>query len=129
MPLPGEPGSTVDAAAEERTPRHALRVVLISAEARESMHNLSRGTEFKVPVCVASRMTTAWAESLEGSLDGVEAWSHLARYRSRLLLAPIPQGADRNTELKRRLQMWEHGRINDLVAHVAGQQVEAERMG
>ena len=101
----------------------------ISGEARETMRNLHSSTEFKVPLAVAARMTTAWAESLEGSLGGIEVWSYLDRYRSRLLLASIPQGVDRNTELKRRLRMWEQGCFDDLVAHVAGQQVEAERRG
>ena len=51
----------------------------------------------------------------------------LARYRSRLLLGPIPEGMDRNTELKRRLQLWEAGSFNELCLRVAGQQAEEER--
>jgi hypothetical protein len=57
-----------------------------------------------------------------------EVWGFLARYRSRLLLAPVPEGVDRNTELKRRLQHWERGRFDELVQHVAGQQVKVERL-
>ena len=62
-----------------------------------------------LPICVASRMATCFAESLEGCVAGHEAWGVLARYRTRLLLAPVPEGADRNEELKRRLRLWENG--------------------
>lgn len=117
------------AADVERAPRHALREMRISGEPRDAMRNLQLDTEFTVPGPVASRMATAWAESIDGSMDGVEAWSHLGRYRSRLLLAPVPEGVHRNAALKRSLQRWEQGRVNDLEAHLAGQKVEAERKG
>ena len=35
----------------------------------------------------------------------------------------MPKGSDRNEELKRRLRLWERGEKDDLVQHVACQQV------
>ena len=43
-------------------------------------------------------------------------------YRCRLLLAEIPKGLDRNSELKLRLHLWETGQICDLICKVLGQQ-------
>ena len=81
----------------------------------------------RVPVSVASRLATAWSESLEGSMAGDGMWALLARYRSRLLLPHSPADVDRNTEIKRRLNLWERGQFDDLVQTVVGQQAEAER--
>ena len=61
---------------------------------------------------------TAWAESLEGVTSGHHSWA----CRSRLLLAEIPEGVDRNSELRRRLQLWESGQINAQIGLVLGQQ-------
>ena len=52
------------------------------------------------PRCVVSRCATAWAESLEGAMSDHQSWALLCRYRCRLLLAGIPKGVDRNSELK-----------------------------
>ena len=40
------------------------------------------------------------------------------------MLGPIPKDVDSNTELKRRLRLWEEGQFNELVMHVAGQQAD-----
>ena len=53
-----------------------------------------------IPRSVVSRCATAWAESPEGALNGHQPWAMLCRYRCRLLLAEVPNGSDRNTELK-----------------------------
>ena len=52
--------------------------------------------------CVVSRYGTAWAESLEGATSGHQSWAVLCRCRCRLLLAKIPKGVDRISELKLR---------------------------
>ena len=44
---------------------------------------------------------------LEGAIHGHQSWAVLCRYRYRLVLAEVPQGSDRNTEVKQRLQLWE----------------------
>ena len=75
-----------------------------------------------LPRCIAARFATAWDESLEGAFRGHDTWATLCRFRSRLLLAEIPKGADRNTELRRRLRMWEEGHIKELVTRILGQQ-------
>ena len=66
---------------------------------------------------------------MRGSLAGNADWAFLTRFRSRLLLAPVPEGLDRNTELKKHLTHWENGRFDDLVAHVAGQQASPTQRG
>ena len=75
-----------------------------------------------LPRCVVSRCATAWAESLEGAMSGHQSWSLLCRHRCRLLLAEVPKGTDRNSELKLRLRMWETGQISDLISKIQGQQ-------
>ena len=44
------------------------------------------------------------------ALSGHQSWALLCRYRCRLLLAEVPKGVDRNSELKQRLHFWEMGR-------------------
>ena len=55
-------------------------------------------------------------------MSGRQSWALLCRCRCRLLLAQIPKGVDRNSELKQRLQLWESGQINALIGLVLGQQ-------
>ena len=74
-------------------------------------------------------MATSWAETIEGSIAGDDEWAFLGRYRTRLLLSVVPQGVDRNTELKRRLQFWEEGQFDELVARVCGQQAVIRARG
>jgi hypothetical protein len=88
-------------------------------------NDLSHKTLMKVPPCVAARMATAWADTLEGCFAEDGDWAFLAKFRSRLLLGTVPQDVDRNRELKRRLVLWEAGRFDELVLHVAGQQADA----
>ena len=74
------------------------------------------------PQCVVSRYATAWAESLEGATSGHQSWALLCRYRCRLLLAEIPKGVDRNSELKQVVQLWKSRQTSDLIGKVLGQQ-------
>ena len=71
-----------------------------------------------LPRCVVSRYAMAWAESLEGAMSGHQSWALLCRYRCCLLLAEIPRGVDRNSELKQRVQLCESGQINALIGVV-----------
>ena len=68
-----------------------------------------------LPRCVVPRYATACAESLEGAMSGHQSWALLCRYRCRLLLAEIPKGVDKNSELKQRLQLRKTGQINALI--------------
>ncbi len=108
----------------------AIRAIQISEQARRAADDLEPGhrTLDEIPECVASRMADCWTECLQSSMAGDEAWAFLARYRSRLLLGPIPSGLDRNTELKRRLQLWERGCVDELLQRRAGQHAEAVRI-
>ena len=71
---------------------------------------------------MVSRYGTAWAESLEGAMSGHQSWAVLGRFRCRLLLAEIPKGVDRNSELKHRLQVCETAQISVLIFNFLGQQ-------
>ena len=56
-------------------------------------------------------------------MSGHQSWAVLCRYRCRLLLAEIPKGVDRNSELKQRLHLWETGQISDLICKVLGSRI------
>ena len=75
-----------------------------------------------IPRCTVSRYPTPWAESLEGAISGHQSWAVLSRYRCRLLLAEVPKGSDRDSELKLRQQMWEARRVSELIFKILGQQ-------
>ena len=75
-----------------------------------------------IPRSIVSRYATAWAENLEGAFNGHQFWAILCRYRCRLLLAEVPDGSDRNTQLKQLLQLLEAGEVHDLVGRILGQQ-------
>jgi len=98
------------------------RPVHLSEASLRTLPQLQRSTLLHIPRCVTSALADSMAEALEGSLDGHEGWATLARFRARLLLATVPAGADRNKELKRRLQLWEQGHFDSLILHIAGQQ-------
>ena len=75
-----------------------------------------------LPRCIVSRHATAWAESLEGAISGHQSLAVLCRYRCHLLLAEVPQGTDRNAELKLRLRLREAGEVSELISRILGQQ-------
>ena len=81
----------------------------------------------RVPKSVATRLADSWAEAIEGSIAGHEVWGFLARYRSKMLMGPVPKGMDRVEEIKRRLELWEEGNFKELIGRVAGQQAEMIR--
>ena len=110
------------------TASHVVRAAQVSDESTRTAARLRHQTLDEVPVCVAARMATCMAETVEGMIAGDECWGFLARYRSRLLLAMVPEGLDRNDELKRRLRLWEQGRFDELVTEVAAQQLEDARV-
>ena len=64
------------------------------------------------------RHATAWAESLEGAISRLQTWALLCRYRCPLLLAEVPKGTDRNSELKLRRRMWETGQVSELTSKI-----------
>ena len=108
---------------DNRVPAQVPRTARTIDVSKRMAEGLKHSTLLRVPRCVAAKVETAWTESLEGRFAGNSEWEFLAKYRSRLLLAHMPQGVDRNTDLKRRLRIWEQGRLDELVLHVAGQQV------
>ena len=130
-PAPGEPRSadpaTQDSDEAPAGPPQVTRAVSISHETVDSLPNLGRASLLHIPRAVAHQVADTWAEALEGCLSGDATWALLARYRCRLLLAPVPETLDRNTELKRRLLLWRDGHFDALAQHVLLQQVEERR--
>ena len=105
------------------------REASVSEAAKEMAKGLRRHALFELPVSVAARMGVCLAESLESCMAGDETWGFLAQHRSRLLLAHVPRGTDRVSELKRRLRLWEQGLFDELIQHVVAQQLEENRQG
>ena len=55
-----------------------------------------------IPRSIVSRCATGWAESLEGALKGHQSWDILWRHWLRILLAEVPKGPDRNSEIQKK---------------------------
>ena len=70
-------------------------------------------TDDRVPFSCRG-FAAAWAEAKEGCLDEDFEWSRLAPMRCRLLLSCYDRETDFNTELKRRLKLWEKGKFTTL---------------
>ena len=102
QPVP--PGEPLD---DSPLPNCPIRDVVLSDRDKQLLTELRRALAMALPRCVVSRYATTWAESLEGAMSGHQSWALLCRYRCRLLLAEIPKGVDRNSELKQRLRLWE----------------------
>ena len=63
--------------------------------------DLYRASAMAILRSIVSWYGMAWAESLEGALNGHQSWAILCRYHCRLLQAEVPKGSDRNTEYKK----------------------------
>ena len=117
QPVP--PGEPLD---DSPLPNCPTRDVVQTERDKQLLTELRGASAMALPRCVVSRYATAWAESMEGAISGHQSWALICRYRGRLLLAEIPKGVDRNSELKQRLHLWEMGHITDLISKVLGQQ-------
>ena len=109
---------------EPTGPQSAVRAAFLSLETLADLPHLGRASILHIPRSVAHRIADTWSEALEGCLQGDTNWAVLARYRCRMLLAPVPEALDRNTELKRRLQFWFDGHFDALAQHVLLQQAK-----
>ena len=56
----------------------------------------------------------------------LQSWALLWRFRCRLLLAEIPNGVDKNSELKQRPHLWESGQTSDLISTALGRLAEQQ---
>ena len=95
-----------------------LRGVNLTSRTKELCQGLSRRTLDHLPAAVASRFAVAWAECIEGMMQGDEAWGFLASCKAKLILAPDPEDKDRNEEVKRRMKLWVEGRLEELAARI-----------
>ena len=96
----------------------SFATVFSRSETRLVLPELRRASAVALPRCIVSRYATAWAESLEGAISGHQTWALLCRYRCRLLLAKVPEGTDRNVELKLLLRMWDEEQISELISKI-----------
>ena len=115
----GVPGHPLD---DSPLPNSPFRDTVLTERDKQLLAELCRASAMALPRCVVSRYATAWAESLGGATSGHQSWALLCRYRCRLLLAEVPKGTDRNSELKLRLQMWEMGLVTEVIFKILGQQ-------
>ena len=99
-----------------------FRDVVLTERDKQLLPELRRASVMAFSRCVVSRYARARAKSLEGAMSGHQSFAVLCRFRCRLLLAEIPKGVDRNSELKNRLQLWELEQISVLIGKVLGQQ-------
>ena len=88
-------------------PNCPIRDIVLTDRDKQLLPELRQASAMALPRCLVSRYATAWAESLQGTMSGHLSWALLCRFRCRLLLAEIPKGVDRNSELRQRLQQWE----------------------
>ena len=100
---PAPPGDPLD---DSPLPNRTIWDITLTE--RDKQAELRRSSAMALPRCVVSRYATAWAKSIEGAMSH-QSWALLCRYRCRLLLAEVPKGVDRNSELKPRLHLWETG--------------------
>ena len=98
-------GQTTDSDTEQTQNGYNVRAATVSEASARDAQLLRHLTLEGIPMCVAGRMAICLAEATEECIVGDETWSFLARFRSRLLLATVPSGVDRNEELKRRLRL------------------------
>ena len=98
QPVP--PGDPLD---DSPLPNCSIRDVVLTDRDKQLLSELRLASAMALPRCAVSRYATAWAESLDGAMSSHQSWALLCRYHSRLLLAEIPKGVDRNSELKQRL--------------------------
>ena len=83
----------------------------------ERVQALGNNTVEHIPLVLRTRFALAWAECLEGMATGDEGWSTLARCRARLLCSWIDQ-KEKTSEMRKRLQLWEQGKMRELLERV-----------
>ena len=110
---PVPPGEPLD---DSPLPNCPVPDVALTERDKQLLTELRRASAMALPQCVVSRYATAWAESLEGAMSGLQSWPLLCRFRSRLLLAEIPK------RCQQELRAQAPGRISDLFSKVLGQQ-------
>ena len=90
-----------------------------------SRNGTSRASSFAGPLRWHSRdawslNTPRYRQILQEAMSRHQSWALLCRYHCRLLLDEIPNGTNRNSELKLRVRLGEKGQISD--CKVLGQQ-------
>ena len=117
-----QPGHQDAAASASRVPNCPIRDVVLTESGEAAAPSSAGPRQLHSLGAWSPRHATAWAERLEGATSGHQFGVLLCRYRCRLLLAEIPRGVDRNSELKQRLQLWQPGQVSVLICKVLGQQ-------
>ena len=113
QPVP--PGDPLD---DSPQPNYPIRDIVLTERDKQLLAELRRAFGDGTPAMCGLSIRL----DLEGAKSGHQSWALLCRYRCRLLLAGIPKGVDRNSELKLRLHLWETGQLSDLISKLLGQQ-------
>ena len=105
QPNPHQPSTTShstpqgDPLDDSPHPNSPVRDIVTAERDTQLLADIRRAAAMAIPRCTLSRYAAAWAESLEGAINGHQSWADLCLYRCRLLLAEISQGSHRNENL------------------------------
>ena len=105
--------------------RAPAREVAVPNDLEPRTQALGNGTCEHIPMSLRDRYATTWAEAIEGTVAGSAEWGCLARCRARLLLTWTSR-RDKIKDVRRRLGLWEQGRIDELITHVEQRKAESE---
>ena len=93
------------------------REVAGPAELETRVAALGNGTPEGIPAMLVNRFTLCWVESLEGLVAGDERWATLGRCRARMFTDWLDKDG-KLQEMRLRLQLWEQGRMDELLERV-----------
>ena len=111
----------------EQAARTETGDILLPADFSERAGKLPANTLVHIPVAIRVRMAKIATLCWEGMAAGFPGWCTLERFRSRLLLGAIPDGAHVPKEIATRVSLWEQRAFSALVDRIEMQQ--ASRTG
>jgi hypothetical protein len=97
--------------------------VQLPADFTRRVRALPPQTLVHTPVAARARCAKVWAECLEGLNEGLPGWSASEEARPKLLLMECVPGAHFQTELSRRLRLWEDRDFEGLLSSLEAQRV------
>ncbi len=96
--------------------------VRIPPDFSSRVQRLSANTIVHIPISLRLRALRVARQCFNGIARGSEDWAILEEGRSKLIMAPIPEGESPAEEVERRLASWESGSLTDLLLSVERQQ-------
>ena len=80
-----------------------------------------RSAAVHIPKAKREEVAAAFADCLEGSLDGEETWATLQQALFKVVLYGIPSGITADAEITARMTLWSDGRWEELPVRVEAQ--------